>query len=144
MRPWELDNDNIPALEGPAVPFEYAMEIMDSMAPDTLASFSAVRVARAYDRKDRVTLDGLGENRNPSYSSEKDAYVIQVSIVVDADSDLDKDLISTINSVDKNIKRNRLLARQAELMEKKNAIEVSRNAVDTELAELESLISNQE
>jgi hypothetical protein len=141
MQTWDFDSVDLPTVSEDVhpIPAKYAEQLVEALRNQ---EFTTVRIARVYDRKGHVSMDGLGRPRNKGYGSDNDAFLVQLSLVMDADQD--EWPVQAMNEVDKSMKKDELLAKRAEIERRRDEVKRQREALDTEMAELDRQLNETE
>lgn len=129
-----VENDNLPELDESAnlrgLSKDYVLQSFLGMCKNQGLDDVTVRAAAVYDRKGYATKRPLGNPLNPSYASEYDPYLVQVTVMIDPDNENYDVLKSVDNSIGNSKKMEELAEKKRKLDEARLAFEQAQREFD--------------
>lgn len=122
--------DNVDAVQDEDVMIDVYKAAMKTIEQNGVCN-TTVRVATMYDRKGYTTFTETGKPRNPGYSNEDDAFVVQLSVMIQSFDEGFHDMLNVEQDL-KEIRENKVLA------EKKQRLDEARLAFEKAQNEFEN------
>lgn len=138
-----FDYDNIPDN------FEMVSAMPDDFFSDIQRMFKAAqnaglvkaqetKIARVYDRKGYMTMDGLGEPRNTAYGSSSDDVVVQLTIRIQ----VPHSGFAPLQNIENILLEQKANAEKARLLEELRSLELNKSSTESLIEEKKKKLSD--